>query len=285
MDYTVKEGDTLSDILYNLTGDGSFANYNEVAQNNNIANADNIQVGQVIHIDESKLSESTSANANQSESSTNTNNSNSPSYNVSQASGATQSPRNATTSRENENSTTGINRAYTENDIAESYATPTNTNKSATSTVEQFSSTSMNNSSTQKEPKTISVDSRDAKSPSTGATPVTTSSPSSSGAKYRFTTTIEDDDDIVMDIDAASAYIEGTMDADLGEMCRNLITLIQDLTTMQGRQYSTTGTAVDEDYKDFEAITEALSNFLTECNMILDQIVSYINSCYLTLNN
>ncbi len=104
-------------------------------------------------------------------------------------------------------------------------------------------------------------------------------------ASYNFTSQLEDDDDIVMNVGEARNYIQGTMDADLGEMCRNLATLVSDLTTMQGRQYSTTGTAVDEDYKDFEALSEALADFLVECNKILDDISNYIDSVERTLMN
>lgn len=104
-------------------------------------------------------------------------------------------------------------------------------------------------------------------------------------ASYTFTSQLEDDDDIVMDVQEARNYIQGTMDSDLGDMCRTLSNLVVDLETMQGRQYSTTGTAVDEDYKDFEALTEALGDFLVECNKILDDISNYIDSVERTLMN
>lgn len=102
---------------------------------------------------------------------------------------------------------------------------------------------------------------------------------------YNFTSTLEDDDAIQMDISAARQYINGTMDGDLGDMCSKLADLVWDLETMQGRQYSTSGTKVDQDYLDFEALTEAISDFLIECNRILDDINSYIDSCERTLYN
>ena len=103
--------------------------------------------------------------------------------------------------------------------------------------------------------------------------------------RFTFTTSLEDDDDIQMDIQAARSYINGTMDSDLGEMCTGLRKMVEDLTTMQNRQYSKTGTNVDQDYADFEALTEALSDFLIECNRVLDDINSYIDSCEKTLYN
>ena len=39
---------------------------------------------------------------------------------------------------------------------------------------------------------------------------------------YNFTTYLEDDDSIQMDIDAARSYINGTMDSDLGSILKNL---------------------------------------------------------------
>ena len=104
-------------------------------------------------------------------------------------------------------------------------------------------------------------------------------------ASYTFTSQLEDDDVIQMDIAEARNYIQGTMNNDLGAMCTELANLVMDLTDMQKRQYSTPGTAVDEDYKDFEALTEALSDFLVECNRTLDDISNYIDSVERTLNN
>ena len=61
MEYIVKEGDTLSEILYDATGDGTYENYMKVAAQNNISNPDEIIPGQVIYFDnESGSSESIS---------------------------------------------------------------------------------------------------------------------------------------------------------------------------------------------------------------------------------
>lgn len=48
IEYEIKPGDTLSSIIYNLTGNKSSAVYNEIAKNNNIADINKIQVGQKI---------------------------------------------------------------------------------------------------------------------------------------------------------------------------------------------------------------------------------------------
>lgn len=58
-EYVVKEGDTLSDILYNLTGDGTSEMYNRVAADNNISNADQIVPGQKITINNEYINNST----------------------------------------------------------------------------------------------------------------------------------------------------------------------------------------------------------------------------------
>ena len=75
------------------------------------------------------------------------------------------------------------------------------------------------------------------------------------------------------------------MDNDLGNMCTALSALIGDLTTMQKNQHSTPGTALDEDYKDFEALTEAIADFLVECNKVLDDVQNYIDSVERVLIN
>lgn len=280
MDYTVQEGDTLSEILYNITGDGSSEYYNQVAQANNISNSDMIYAGQVIHIDESKVSSaaaSTTAETNATNSAgTNSANTHSISGNNSTI---PESKKPKTSSSNSEFS----QMAYEDSASKESTSTSSPTlqaqNKPGNSQFQEIAfaeETSSTKNETSQQASNSTVDT---------ASPQIATATTTARGNYRFTSTIEDDDDIVMDIDAARQYIEGTMDGDLGQMCSCLKTLVSDLETMQGRQYSTTGTAVDEDYKDFEAITEALVNFLIECNMILDQIVNYINSCYLTLNN
>lgn len=280
MDYTVKEGDTLSEILYNITGDGSAEYYNQVAQANNIANSDKIYVGQVIHIDESKISSTANINSGVGTSQSTTSN-----IGSSTANGGTDSANrpstNGTANRTEYNNGSSFSQvAYDESAKQESTSSAKPTSAANLSNQSkndnQFKQVTLEDNSSVSNTAMANTQTTQSASPTTS---------SSSRGNYRFTRTIEDDDDIVMDIDAARDYIEGTMDADLGQMCKSLSTLVQDLTAMQDRQYSTTGTAVDEDYKDFEAITKALSDFLTECNMVLDQIVSYINSCYLTLNN
>ncbi len=102
---------------------------------------------------------------------------------------------------------------------------------------------------------------------------------------YSFTSVLEDDDQISMNVQEAKNYISGTMDSDLNKMCGALQGLVTDLQTMQARQYGAPGTNVDEDYKDFEALTEALSDFLVECNRVLDDVYSYIESTERTLYN
>ena len=103
--------------------------------------------------------------------------------------------------------------------------------------------------------------------------------------EYNSTTYLEDDDSIQMDIDSARSYINGTMDSDLGSILKNLQQLNNDLSTMQGRQYSTSGTKVDQSYLDFEAISNALSDFTIECNKVLDDINAYIDACARALSN
>lgn len=50
IEYVVKEGDTLSEILYDLTGDGTYENYTQYAAANGIENPDHIVPGQVLTI-------------------------------------------------------------------------------------------------------------------------------------------------------------------------------------------------------------------------------------------
>lgn len=49
-EYVVKEGDTLSEILYNMTGDGSKELYDKIAKDNDIADVNHIVPGQKIII-------------------------------------------------------------------------------------------------------------------------------------------------------------------------------------------------------------------------------------------
>ena len=50
IEYVVKEGDTLSEILYDMTGDGTYENYTQFAAANGIENPDHIVPGQVLNI-------------------------------------------------------------------------------------------------------------------------------------------------------------------------------------------------------------------------------------------
>lgn len=60
-EYIVKEGDTLSEILYNMTGNGSSELYDKIAKDNNIVSADHIVPGQKIVIGNEYISNSSSS--------------------------------------------------------------------------------------------------------------------------------------------------------------------------------------------------------------------------------
>lgn len=57
-EYVVKEGDTLSEILYNMTGDGSKELYDKIAKDNDIADVNHIVPGQKIIIGNEYLNSS-----------------------------------------------------------------------------------------------------------------------------------------------------------------------------------------------------------------------------------
>lgn len=100
-----------------------------------------------------------------------------------------------------------------------------------------------------------------------------------------FVASLEDNDVITMDIPEALNYLNGTMDSDLGAMITALQTLNASLEVMQNRQYSVPDSSLGQDYKDFAALTEAINQFLNECNTKLDEVVGYVEKCKQALNS
>lgn len=180
--YTVKEGDTLSNILQDNLGNGTREFYTEFAKNNGIDNPDLIYPGQEINLGNTSTNTSTESSTS---SSTSTG-SNSSSSNSTSSSSGTSSNNGSSTSSSSSTSTSSNNET---GDIildsAEEKELLTSTNLDSShikddTTTSSSSSTSSSNNNTSSKTTTSSTSSTSSNNAKTSTTAATSSSTSSS---------------------------------------------------------------------------------------------------------
>lgn len=302
-EYVVQEGDNLSTILYNLTGDGSYENAVNVAQQNGISNPSHIEPGQVIHITSTNTNSSSATGTGSSRStgsapSSSGNTSSSPrssssaggdftetAYGMNNTSSARPSSSTASTSSSTASTSSS---EETASEIASTASGSSTASSAATGIVANAAANaSASNSTNNTGPRTVGdvtkntvtsdklrTDIRQTAYTDPGSsgssTQATSSTPEASQTRgTTFSYGIEEDN-IEYNVDDAVKILLEKIDPDLSSICSIIADMIGTLNALQKIAHDKENTNIYQDYKDFETIIgdecEGLDGYVADAN-------------------
>lgn len=253
IEYVVKEGDTLSEILYDLTGDGTYENFTRYASENGITDPDHIVPGQVLTIPIADITNSEVLQNYASTTSGDTSNST-----VTGATSGVNTGSSSTISSGNVNSTSSVNTSYSGSNTSSSWlgSTTTNTVTSSSSnsslnpstpSVSSSNSASSNNSIYQGS-SSSSNSATNNKAITQNATSNLSASVSSSATGFSY---FSEDDCITYDLDAALIKLQAFQDS-ISQVSYATDDLIESLNDLQGNAHDKQGSVIVEAFVDFE---------------------------------
>ncbi len=282
-EYIVQEGDNLSTILYNLTGDGSYANAQKVAEQNGISNPSHIEPGQTIRITTTNNQTATSPTSSE----TSTSSTNISSSSNAQPVANNSAPNISSSSR----GVSRTNNASSQN--VEMVAFDENSSSSTASAANAQTSTSANNDNNgiytadavkdgikgefsrdhQLRPRRLEEEVVVSQAP--------TSSEAASTQQTRGTTFSYglEEDSIEYNVDDAINILVNGIDGDINNICDIISNIITTLNSLQKIAHDKENTNIAQDYKDFETIigndAEGLNGFVYDA---YDVCVSIYNT-------
>lgn len=258
-EYVVQEGDNLTTILYNFTGDGSYANAAKIAEQNGIENPSHIEPGQTIKftVESTEASNSTSG----------TSTSGSTASSDTSYKGPTSVPTSNSSSSSSNTSNT-----YSEVAISNdtSYKGPTDVPKESST-----SSQTTDTSTTIPNPKTNAATGAASGLATAMASDGTTSQTSTTGPSTTTSTTTQtatessasqstsrnstfsygmEDDNIEYNVDDAKKILLNSLSPDINEICGIISDICSTLYALQKIAHDKENTNITQDYKDFETI-------------------------------
>lgn len=278
-EYVVQEGDNLSTILYNFTGDGSYANAARVAEQNGLSNPSHIEPGQTIRF----TVENTNSSSTASTSSTTTGTSN----------GGTPSQSSVSSSnvpRSSRPSSSGVTQAaFVDSPEGGRKVEATADNQSSSSSIPNPKTNAASGSVTglnatlgrEKEFSTVQMD-YSPNSPTSSSTVETTSSNTTPTPRSTtFSYGIDEDDSIEYNVEEARKILVGAIDPDIGKICGIITSICNTLVDLQKIAHDKENTNVAQDYKDFETIigdeVSGLNGFVSDAFDVSLSVYETIN--------